>query len=567
MADAKDNDMGVDRRWFLKTAGIAAPALIASRASAQEAGSEPAPAIHSLDTEVFGTPSDLIVETGSGNVRGYVSGGVRTFKGIPYGADTSGATRFRPPVAPEPWAGVRDAFVYGATCPQMAPGVPGRMDFLLRPQYGHASEDCLNLNVWTPETGTGGRPVMVWIHGGNYSTGSSYAIGSQDGEALAGRDDIVVVSVNHRLNILGHMDLEAVGAGCEFASSVNVGLLDLVQSLEWVRDNIARFGGDPSNVTLFGQSGGGLKITHLCGMPSARGLFHKAIVQSGSLVEVFDESMTSELAENALSEMSLAATDIEALQSISIDELQAAGHASVGAWRATSGFGNIWRTVGWAPRIEAGTIPWHPYSAEAAHISRDIALMAGSTLQEFNLSLFNPAAEAMTRDGLKDALAALYADPEAVVVQAEMAYPQQSPSSLYSIISAASFNRRNVIDQCQAKAALGGAPAYLYQFAWETPVLDGLPRAYHCAELPFVFANAQKEIQATGGGAEADLIEAQVASAWTSFARTGNPSNAALPDWESVESHSAPTMIFDAPARFEAGRDEALLEAVANLRL
>lgn len=565
MSRASDRDRGVNRRSFLMAAGVGAPVFLAGRASADER--VPAPAVISADTEAFGTPADLIVETDKGKVRGYVSGGVRTFKGIPYGADTSGANRFRPPVAPEAWTGVRDTFVYGATCPQVAPGAPGRMDFLLRPQYGYASEDCLNLNVWTSETGEGARPVMVWIHGGNYSTGSSYAIGSQDGEALARRSDVVVVSVNHRLNILGHFDIEAAGGGSEFASSVNVGLLDLVRSLEWVRDNIAQFGGDPGNVTLFGQSGGGLKITHLSGMPSAKGLFHKAIVQSGSQVEVFDESMTAELAETALSEMSLSAGDIDGLQSLPIDQLQAAAQSSAAAWRASSGFGNIWRTVGWAPRIEAETIPWHPYSPEAAHVSRDIALMAGSTLQEFNLSLFNPAVESMGRDGLKGMLASLYSDPEAVVATAEAIYPAQPPSSLYSIISAASFNRRNAIEQCQAKAALGGAPAYLYQFAWETPVLDGLPRAYHCAELPFVFANAEREIQATGGGEEASLIEDQLAGCWTAFARSGSPQHEKIPGWQPVQGNAAPTMVFDAPAHFESGTDAPLLEIVRQMRL
>lgn len=564
MSGPPESHRGLDRRSFLMAAGVGAPALLASRAAADETVS--APAVIPTDTEAFGTPAGLVVETDKGKVRGYVSGGIRTFKGIPYGADTSGANRFRPPVAPDAWTGVRDAFVYGPTCPQVAPGTPGRMDFLLRPQYGYASEDCLNLNVWTPQTGEGVRPVMVWIHGGNYSTGSSYAISSQDGEALARRGDVVVVSVNHRLNILGHFDLEAAGGGAEFASSVNVGLLDLVRSLEWVRDNIVQFGGDPDNVTLFGQSGGGLKITHLSGMPSAKGLFHKAIVQSGSQVEVFDETMTAELAETALTEMSLGAGEVEALQAFPINQLQAAAQASAAAWRASSGFGNIWRTVGWAPRIEAGTMPWNPYSSEAANVSRDIALMAGSTLQEFNLSLFNPAAEAMTRDRLKDALTAMYSDPETLVATAEAIYPDQSPSSLYSIISAASFNRRNAIEQCQAKTALGGAPAYLYQFAWETPVLDGLPRAYHCAELPFVFANAQREIQATGGGEEASLIEGQLAGAWISFAQSGTPQHARLPSWTAVQGNDAPTMVFDAPAHVETGTDAALLNVVRRLR-
>lgn len=405
---------------------------------------------------------------------------------------------------------------------------------------------------------------MVWVHGGNYSTGSSYAIASQDGESLARRGDVVIVSVNHRLNILGHLDLGALGAGAEFSSSVNVGLLDLVRALEWVRDNIGQFGGDASNVTLFGQSGGGLKITHLSGMPSAKGLFHKAVVQSGSQVEVFAEDMTAGISSIALHEFGLDAGDVESLQALPIGALQAASQAATTEWRRTGGFGNIWRTVGWAPRIESGTLPFHPYSEGGGAVSRDIALMAGSTLHEFNLALFNPAMEAMTREELKTSLASIYSDPEAVIVAAEQTYPDQKPVALYSIISAASFNRRNAIEQCQAKAALGGAPAFLYQFSWETPVLDGTPRAYHCAELPFVFANAVRENQATGGGADARLVETQLCDAWTAFAHSGDPQHEALPAWTAVGQMTAPTMVFNSEAVLENGRDQRLIEVVGQ---
>jgi len=554
------------RRNVLTAAGLAAPAMIGLSGCAT---SEQVP-IATLQADKsnrveFATPPDLIVDTDKGKVRGYLSGGIRTFKGIPYGADTSGKNRFRPPVAPAPWSEVRDAFAYGATCPQSPPGPADRMGFLLNHQVGHTSEDCLNLNVWTPGTDGGKRPVMVWIHGGNYSTGSSYAIASQDGESLARRGDVVIVSVNHRLNILGHFDLGALGAGADFSTSVNVGLLDLVRALEWVRDNIGQFGGDASNVTLFGQSGGGLKITHLSGMPSAKGLFHKAVVQSGSQVEVFAEDMTAEISSLALDELGVDVGNVKALQTLPISTLQAASQAATTEWRRTGGFGNIWRTVGWAPRIESGTLPFHPYSKGGAVVSRDIALMAGSTLHEFNLALFNPAMEAMTREELKSSLAAIYSDPEAVIVAAEQTYPDQKPVALYSIISAASFNRRNAIKQCQAKAALGGAPAFLYQFNWETPVLDGTPRAYHCAELHFVFANAMREIQATGGGDDARLVETQLCDAWTAFAHSGNPRHEALPAWTAVRPMTAPTMVFNSQAALENGRDQQLIEVVGQL--
>lgn len=559
----KSSEAGV-RNGATRRSLLAAPAVLMLPACAGTPTRTPSPVLPGTD---FATPAGLVVETDKGKVRGYVSGGIRTFKGIPYGADTSGAGRFRPPVAPEAWSGVRDAFSYGAACPQVAPGPAGRIDFLMARQSGHTSEDCLNLNVWTPGMDGAKRPVMVWIHGGNYSTGSSYASRSQDGEALARRGDVVVVTVNHRLNILGHLDLAAVGGPVEYASSVNVGLLDLVRALEWVRDNIAAFGGDAGNVLLFGHSGGGLKITHLSGMPSARGLFHKAVVQSGSQVEVFDETFTEGLAQRALEALSVAPGDISALQSVPVEALQMASQASLRAWHAMAGAGNIWRMVGWAPRIEASSVPWHPYSREGAAVSRDIALMAGSTLHEFNPALFNPAMEDMTREALTSSLAALYSEPETIVSLAEKLYPGQKPVALSAIISAAAFNRTNVVRQCQAKAALGGAGAYLYQFAWETPVLDATPRAYHGAELPFVFANSAREVQATGDVGLAGPIEAQLCDAWTAFAHTGRPHHTGLPKWDAVAPVAAPTMVFDTEPGLEAWRDRSLMEAVAQLRI
>lgn len=558
--DNRIKPRGIERRNLLK-AGIAAPALFAA-SSAQSAMADGVKSNACDAAKTVETPSDLIVSTDKGKVRGYISSGIRTFKGVPYGAPTGGENRFMPPKPRAPWSEVRDAFDYGAICPQEAPGPGGRFGFMLRPSQGYADEDCLNLNIWSPGLDGEKRAVMVWIHGGNYTTGSSYSLACQDGESLARKGDVVVVSVNHRLNILGHMDLAAIGATDELSGSVNVGLLDLVRALEWVGDNIEAFGGDPGNVTLFGQSGGGLKIAHLSGMPAAKGLFQKAISQSGSQVEPFDDAMTAPLAQNVMEELSLEQGDVAGLQAVPIDRLQAAAQKVLADWRLTSGFADIWRTVGWAPRIEAKTLPYAPYSPEAGDVSRNIALMAGSARHEFSLAVFNPSAENMTMDELRASLKSMYKDPDAVISVAQETYPEEKPVGLYSVISAAYFNRTNGIKQVQAKAALGGAPAFLYQFAWRTPVLNGTPKAYHCAELPFVFASAEREPQATGGGADALVIEEQVAGAWIAFAKTGNPSHSVLPDWVPVEPDTVPTMIFDTTPRLDANTDQTLRNMV-----
>ena len=565
---AADVATNASRRSFLAT-GLAAPFVLAASGTAVAGQADlPAPGDRPEPVgRIVETPADLIVETDKGKIRGYVSSGIQIFKGVPYGEPTGGKNRFMPPLPREPWSGVRDALSYGAICPQKQPGAGGRSAFLLNPVEGYQDEDCLNLNIWTPGADSEKRPVMVWIHGGNYSTGSSFAIAAQDGEALANRGDVVVVSVNHRLNVLGHLDLQALGAPDAYASSVNVGILDLISSLEWVRDNIAQFGGNPENVTVFGQSGGGLKITHLSGAPGAKGLFHKAIVQSGSQVDVFDQSMTKGLAELLLEELGQERLDIEYLQNLPVAELQKAAQNASAKWSSTAAPGDIWQLVGWAPRIESGSLPWHPYSEQGGDVSRDITLMAGSTLHEFNMAIFAPIMEDMSESELISNLSGMYSEPEAILAEAKRVYPGQKPVALSSIISAASFNRRNVVQQCQSKAALGGAPAYLYQYAWETPVLDGTPRAYHCAELPMVFASASKEAQATGGAADALYIESQVCDAWLAFARSGSPDHSGLPTWPAVNEANAPTLIFDTVPNVADGKDKKLTELIQKYRI
>src|SRR5260221_2195088 len=270
------------------------------------------------NADVTGSP---VVETASGRVSGVTSGGVHVFKGIPYGASTAGANRFMPPRKPEPWTGVRECVAYTGRSPQAA-AAPQRPE--LATVWGPidtlpVGEDCLTLHVWTPGLDSGKRPVMVWLHGGAFSYGSANSP-RYDSTRLAGRNDVVVVAVNHRLNIFGHLDLSAAG-GERFAPSGNVGVLDLVLALQWVRDNAAQFGGDAGNVTIFGQSGGGGKVSALLGMPSAKGLFHKAIIQSGASVRFAERERTAQLADAVLKQLGLNPGDVEALQALPLARL------------------------------------------------------------------------------------------------------------------------------------------------------------------------------------------------------------------------------------------------------
>lgn len=433
------------------------------------------------------------------------------------------------------------------------------MGFLLNMRYGAQSEDCLNLNVWTPEISTGKRPVMVWIHGGSFRSGSSYETDATDGESLSRRGDVVVVSVNHRLNALGHLDLGALGAPSAYQSSCNAGILDLVLALEWVRENISRFGGDPENVTLFGQSGGGMKISTLLGTPAAAGLFHKIILQSGITPELLDPSMTEPLARGVLDELGLTVTDLDKLQDMPMHFLMAAVQKAESEWRRTAPTSKMTIMRGWSPRQEDASIRHQPFSKVACELTGGVAMMAGSTLHEFNLSLFGPPVEDMTLESVREAMAPVFDNPDALLAEARKLYPNERPVGLHGIVFAATL-RKAAIECAQARTRYGGAPSYIYQFGWNTPILDGMPRAYHGSELPMVFANADRAAHATGGGPDAHDIETQVADAWIAFARSGRPHHTAIPAWPPVSTERVPTMIFDTLPALRTDFDTAMLQ-------
>ena len=493
------------------------------------------------------TPRTAVANTRYGKVRGYVEDGVLTFKGVPYGADTGGENRWLPAKPPVPWEGELPALTYGPNCPQNLHNWSSEQTFLQQWTDGWQGEDMLKVNIWTPVL-TGKRPVMFYIHGGGFSFGSAYELASQDGAQMARNHDVVSVTVNHRLNVLGFLDVSPIG-GPAYADSANVGMTDLVAALRWVRDNIANFGGDPDCVMIYGQSGGGSKVTTLLGMPSAEGLIHRASAQSGGGGDAPDAEQSREYARRVFAELGV--RDIAALRKTDWSRLNAVGSAVAAEMNPPMGvYGPIAPPgierprVGWGPTFDGRIIPVKSFHDAAPEISRHIPMLIGSVSEEGNAMLSRPT-EAEWRATLAKSYGEARAD--ALISAMKKAHPEKSIRTLSYMCNGSGLNTFNICNNAIRMAAMkhrqNGAPVFLWYFCWQSPMLEDAG-AWHTAELAFCFDNTKRCEQGTGNGPEAQALATKMATAWANFARTGNPGQPGL-EWEAFDPVRCQTMVFD----------------------
>jgi para-nitrobenzyl esterase len=507
-----------DRRKFLRRA-----ALFAGGAAAARLVEIPAFATISADSPV--------ATTRQGKVRGYIDNGIKVFKGVRYGADTT-KRRFMPPLPPEPWAEILEAANYGPSSPQ-----PSRNN-------DKPNEDCLCLNVWTPELRDGRkRPVMFYIHGGAYSNGSGSSP-LYDGVRLCKRGDVVVVTVNHRLNAFGYLYLARFG-GAEFANSGNVGQLDLVLALQWVRENIVEFGGDPGKVMVFGQSGGGAKIATLMAMPAAKGLFHRAVTMSGQQVTASGPLNATLRARAILDALKLPPERAAELRTIPAERLIEA----IGARDPVLPFGS----VSFAPVLDERSLTRHPFYPDAPSQSSGIPMIIGNTHDETRAFLGGDATNfTLTWDQVAERLAPnmrVDIQPEVVIAEYRRLYPNYSPSEVFFAATTAGRSWRAAVIEAEERAK-SGFPAYAYQLDWATPREGGKFGAPHASDIQLVFDNIDKP-GATATGPQAQPMADQMSEAFLAFARSGNPNNKLIPKWEPYRLPQRQTMVFNVPSHLE----------------
>ncbi len=514
---------GIDRRALIAAGGAAV--VVARPAFAQASGP--------------------IVDTTAGKVRGASAGPIHVFRGVRYGATTAGR-RFLPPLPAQPWTGVRDATAYAARAPQLELKVmPESVD---SQTHEPMSEDCLFLNVWTPGVNDRGkRPVMVWLHGGGFANGSG-ANTRYDGANIAHREDVVVVTVNHRLNVFGYLHL-GVLAGERYAASGTVGLQDLVLALRWVKANIGAFGGDPERVTLLGESGGGRKTSVLMAMPSAEGLFHRAIVESGATIRMSTPEEATRAAEAVMAQLAVARPDAAKLASLPVPALLKA--------MADAGQTEV------RPVVDGHVLPTHPFDPFGPRVSANVPMIIGSNATETTFrsdTPLDPISEAELHRRVREFTGAHPSEADRLIRVYRKGRPGASPVELYQRISTDYWIGADTVLQAERKAALGRAPAYLYHFEKTTPVRGGRLHSPHMLEIPYVLYNLDKTADLAGTDPRDYALAERMSRCWAAFARVGDPNTTGLPHWPPYSAAQRPVMAFndDSKVVLDPRRDERL---------
>ncbi len=529
----KSNRRSFIQKLGLSTAGLGLGTAVNANAAQPFANDEQV---------LFVGDNIAVANTQYGKVRGYILRGIHTFLGIPYGADTSGKNRFMPPQKPQPWAEIRPAVWWGNTAPQIMEKRYANQyaSFVDHWNYDDVSEDCLRINVWTPALDNKKRPVVVWLHGGGFTNGNGIEQDGYNGENLSRFGDVVFCSLNHRLGPLGFTNLAGVGNDSLKASG-NVGMLDIVAALEWVRDNIINFGGDANNVTIIGQSGGGAKVCTLMAMPAAKGLFHTAVSLRGSSTSGLSKEYSEKLGAMVLQEAGLKANEIDKLQQIPWLEYIGIANRAAAKMADEAKRMNLMRG-GFSPVADGIHLSDQTFFTDKNHFSSEIPMIINTTFNEVAPSRTDASLETIDLAGVVEKIKERFGDKSKAIVEAfAKNFPDKKPIEIWSMILS---NRKGAITTAQLKVQQK-APVYVSWFGFQPPLFDGRMRAFHCDDICFWFYNTDLMLTHTGGGARPRRLSEKMAKSFLNFIRTGNPNGGGLPNWPKYSAERGETMILD----------------------
>lgn len=516
--------MKATRRNFIQTLGIGAIGLTIPKTSL---GNTQAHDLNIDEDQLLHIGDNIaIAQTEYGKVRGFILRGIHQFLGIPYGADTSGKNRFMPPQKPVPWNDIKPTIWWGNSAPQIMEKryANAYSSFVDHWNYDDVSEDCLKLNIWTPALDKANRPVIVWLHGGGFVNGNGIEQDGYHGENLSRMGNIVFCSVNHRLGALGYCCLSSVGGPL---ASGNAGNLDLVASLEWIKNNISQFGGDPNNVTIIGQSGGGAKVTTLMNMPAAKGLFHKAVALSGSSLIGVNKDYAEKLGAKVLEEAGFKIGEFEKLQQMPWLEFIQIANRTVAKFSDEAKKMGIQRE-GFSPVSDGIHLSSEPFFSGG--MSENIPLMLNTTFHEWTPSRSDASLEKVTWEEITEKLSTRFGEKSSLIVSAyKKQFPTATAVEIWALILS---NRKNAVAAADAKSKNGKAPVYVSWFGWQPPLFDGRMRAFHCIDICFWFYNTDLMFTHTGGGKRPRALSTKMANSFIQFVKTGNPNGGGLAEWQ-----------------------------------